>query len=248
MKARNTKLQLQGFKKQAYFVTINYKLISLVFLIFFLNGYLDAQHFKVDPELPAYFLKKNEKIISAILQAAEFKNGDNIADVGAGDGLLDAALSIYTDSLNFYLEDIDSTAYLPAKFKRSIQFYTSVRGRSISNNFINCLGTEKSTNLKTGFIDKVIIIDTYHHFTYPDEMIQDISRIMKTGGELIIYEVIARKSGDIHTVCNTRVYLKKELTSQVEHYGFSFIRMIKLNRVAKRKTGLFVFKKPNSPT
>ncbi|HLF35405.1 MAG TPA: methyltransferase domain-containing protein [Cyclobacteriaceae bacterium] len=202
-----------------------------------------AQHFKADHSLPAYFLKKNEKVIRALVRLAEFHPGNKIADVGAGDGLFDAAISIFTDSLTIYMEDIDSNVFVPIKFNRAVQFYSSVKKSNITNILIPYLGMEKSTGLPSGYFDKVLVIDTYHHFSNRDEMMDDINRILKPGGKLYIYDVLAKKAGDIHPACRTAIYLKGEIISHIETRGFQFNIMEKLRKVSRRKARIFVFTK-----
>ncbi len=217
--------------------------VYLVLTVLMVSSHLAAQHLKLDPGLPAYFLKKNGKFIHVLVREANFQTRDIIADVGAGDGLFDAGISIFTDSLIFYMEDIDSNAFNQNKFDRAIQFYSSVKKRRITNSFIPSLGKEKSTELQPGIFDKVLIIDTYHHFSYRDEMIHDINRIIKPGGELFIYDVLARKEGDMHPVCQTTIYLKEDILAQIQAHGFIIKDLIKLKKASSRKARLFIFRK-----
>ena len=49
-------------------------------------------------------------------------------------------------------------------------------------------GTQKTTGLKDNSVDLAIMVDVYHEFEYPYEMLADISRSMKPGGRVVFVE------------------------------------------------------------
>ena len=169
------------------------KINRLVFLILglWISHNLSAQKPYYYP--PDKYIKNNKSSLQAVLQEADFQKGDLIVDIGAGNGWFDLALSDQTDSLTFYLEEIDSLKINPEKLENDIQKFSEVIGKSITNTFIQTLGNEKSTGLDTEFFDHALLIDTYHHFSYSEAMISDIHRILKPEARLLVYELIARK-------------------------------------------------------
>ncbi|MEP6734971.1 MAG: class I SAM-dependent methyltransferase, partial [Chryseolinea sp.] len=52
------------------------------------------------------------------------------------------------------------------------------------------LGKEKSTLLPLNTFDKVIIRNSFHHFSYPDDMLRNCKALLKDGGKLFIVDVM----------------------------------------------------------
>jgi SAM-dependent methyltransferase len=50
------------------------------------------------------------------------------------------------------------------------------------------LGQEEDTGLEEGSVDLALIVDAYHEFTYPREMMQSIRRGLKPGGQVVLVE------------------------------------------------------------
>ncbi|MGY8948356.1 MAG: class I SAM-dependent methyltransferase, partial [Flavobacteriales bacterium] len=50
------------------------------------------------------------------------------------------------------------------------------------------LGSEKSVNLAKHSIDKILLVDVYHEFSYPVEMIESIKNALKPNGLLFLIE------------------------------------------------------------
>ncbi|WP_306014131.1 MULTISPECIES: methyltransferase domain-containing protein [unclassified Allomuricauda] len=49
-------------------------------------------------------------------------------------------------------------------------------------------GGEQSVNLPEKSVDKVLMVDVYHEFNYPKEMIASIKKALKPNGELFLIE------------------------------------------------------------
>jgi ubiquinone/menaquinone biosynthesis C-methylase UbiE len=70
-------------------------------------------------------------------------------------------------------------------------FLGQVRQKIINNGWTNVevvLGTEKNPKLPPSAIDAAIVLDTYHHLDYPDEMLRGIGSALKPNGRLIIVD------------------------------------------------------------
>ena len=50
------------------------------------------------------------------------------------------------------------------------------------------LGSEKNINLAKHSIDKILLVDVYHEFSYPVEMIESIKNALKPNGLLFLIE------------------------------------------------------------
>ena len=55
-------------------------------------------------------------------------------------------------------------------------------------NIVPVKGESKSPKLDPGTVDLAIMVDVYHEFEYPFEMLQEISRSLKPGGRVAFVE------------------------------------------------------------
>jgi ubiquinone/menaquinone biosynthesis C-methylase UbiE len=147
--------------------------------------YYDADHIMV-----------NDSAFLSEVQLYEFKTDEIIADIGTGSGYFEIALSKFCDNLQVYANDIDSGSIgqLTTQFK----FLDLNDDRNITYNTV--LGNEKSTLLPAHRFDKVIIRNTFHHFKYPIEMLEDCKRIMKKNSRLFIVDILVDET-DGSPVC-----------------------------------------------
>jgi ubiquinone/menaquinone biosynthesis C-methylase UbiE len=117
----------------------------------------------------------------------DFRNGEVIAEVGAGDGENVGGFGLVSDSCTFYVQDIDTKILVEENWDKIIRKYKKA-GMSSKHQFHLVVGDEKSTHLPGGIFDKIIMISAFHEFTYMDEMIADIKSKLKTGGRVFILE------------------------------------------------------------
>jgi ubiquinone/menaquinone biosynthesis C-methylase UbiE len=200
--------------------------IFICALVILLGGECLAQR----DDAPEFYLRTKKKKIAVIL-----------ADIGSGEGWLDAAFGIYKDSLRFYLQDIDSAYIKKGRLSEALKSYSHIKGKSITCRYVQAVGTEKNTNLPSSYFDKVLLIDTYHHFSFPDEMITDLKRILKPEGKLIVNEVIARKPGDVYKPCRTVIYTQDQVISSFHRNGFRLGRIFKTVNSNGKKVRVFTF-------
>ncbi|HEY5822828.1 MAG TPA: class I SAM-dependent methyltransferase [Cyclobacteriaceae bacterium] len=120
------------------------------------------------------------------IQLYEFKTGESIADIGTGSGYFEIVLSKFCDNLQVYAVDIDSVSM--GHLATQLKFLDLNDEKNIIYNTV--LGNEKSSLLPSHRFDKVIVRNTFHHFTYPNEMLADCKRIMKKNARLFIVDIL----------------------------------------------------------
>lgn len=147
----------------------------------------------------------------------EFKKGDVVADIGAGEGKYEGAFSLLTDSVTFYCEEIDSKLLNEKKMDKMVKHYTEIKDGTQTNTFKFCIGTEKSTNLPDNTFDKVIILSAFHEFTYIDEMIEDIKKKLKTNGKIYILDAHCTEKGHVN-------YTLEQVNEKMKQHGLSLMK------------------------
>lgn len=173
-----------------------------------------------------------------VIEFFDFKEGDIIADIGAGEGKYEGAFSLLFDSIHFYIEDIDQKTLTQNNLNKMVKHYSSIKGFPQTNKFQLCIGTEKATNLPDGVFDKIIMLSSFHEFTFMNEMIDDISKKLKQDGKVYIVDAFCNAKGHVN-------YTSEEIVSRMKNHGFVPLKMKGINK--NNSEGLFeaVFKKSN---
>lgn len=119
-----------------------------------------------------------------IVAAMGLKPGDSVADVGTGIGFMLPYLSQAVGSTGqVYGEDIASDFLDKARMKARTQSLTNVK-------FI--LGTDRDPKLPADTLSGVLVLDVYHHFDYPNEMLGHIRDSLLSDGRLVIVDFYKR--------------------------------------------------------
>jgi ubiquinone/menaquinone biosynthesis C-methylase UbiE len=136
----------------------------------------------------------------------ELKPDDVVADIGAGTGYFSFRIASVVPKGKVYAVDIqpemlDAIAYLAAENKVT--------------NVETVLGQEEQPNLPENSIDLAFMVDAYHEFAYPREMMTGIVQALKPGGRVILLEY--RQENPLIPIKYlhkmTQKQVKKELTA-----------------------------------
>jgi ubiquinone/menaquinone biosynthesis C-methylase UbiE len=127
---------------------------------------------------------------SELIAALEVKRGSTVVDLGSGTGTLLQALSrAVGPEGRVVAEDIHSDFLERARRRAKTEKLGNV-------DFI--LGTDTDPRLPPGVADLVIVLDAYHHFDHPEQMLAAIKRALRPGGRLAIVEY-HKKRGAMET-------------------------------------------------
>jgi SAM-dependent methyltransferase len=175
----------------------------------------------------------------------KFRCGEIIADIGAGNGYIEAMLSIFNDSLTFYIQDIDTSVCNQIRINEVVDFYQEVNGRPFTNKFIVVNGTDTDTNLPDSTFDKILMVRTYAYIKEPRTFILDVRENLKDDG---LFYVINPQSDDYEYLNSVRKKygwnaspLEKEISDIID-CGFELIR-ISRNYEGYEQPYIMVFKK-----
>jgi ubiquinone/menaquinone biosynthesis C-methylase UbiE len=80
-------------------------------------------------------------------------------------------------------------------------------------------GTDRDAKLPVNSADVILILDAFHHFDYPAEMLAGIHKSLKPGGRLAIVEFYKEHFGDPKHIRFT----EEEMVKEVAGYGFELI-------------------------
>jgi SAM-dependent methyltransferase len=218
---------------------------TISFLALFFQG--NAQKMQRVEGYCGYYYKTMEDLYHQKQQELDFykfKPGQTIASIGAQCGNWEAAYAATTDSIRFYLEDIDTCSFNKKQVGFAWHYYDSLRGSAMTSNYTMITGTEESTRLPENTFDKIIIINSFHEFTRRDEMLADIKSKLKPDGILYIDETVPKKEGQLHAQCKKPMLTPDEMISILTKNGYEYIDGLEiLFRKGKPFRKIYAFRK-----
>ena len=123
--------------------------------------------------------REEEENTSILLKNMDIQPTDTIADIGAGAGYHVFKMAGLTPEGGVYAVDIQDE--MLAELKRQ-------KSKGDVRNVTLVKGSEKSVNLPEHSVDKVLMVDVYHEFTYPDQMMASVRKALKPDGKVFLIE------------------------------------------------------------
>jgi SAM-dependent methyltransferase len=92
------------------------------------------------------------------------------------------------------------------------------------NNIVTVLGSDSDPKLPAGKLDLVILVDVYHEFSRPQQMLDGIRESLKPGGELVLLEY--RKEDPNVPIRPEHKMSVNEVKAEVLPEGFTFEKVV----------------------
>jgi len=124
--------------------------------------------------------REDEENSSALVGALKIKPGEVVADIGAGTGY-------FTRRLAKAVGQKGKVVAVDIQAEMLDLLINNLAGTGISN-VVPILGSTMDPKLPAGAVDLVLMVDVYHEFDFPYEMMTNICRGLKPRGRLIFVE------------------------------------------------------------
>ena len=123
--------------------------------------------------------REKEENVSNLIKNMRIKLNDTIADIGAGSGYHAFRMAPLAKKGLVYAVDIQEEMLMAIE--------KSKESRKIRN-IETILGSEKGVHLPKNSVDKILMVDVYHEFNFPSEMIASMKNALKPNGQLFLIE------------------------------------------------------------
>lgn len=173
--------------------------------------------------------REAQEFPNRVIQALDLHPTSVVADIGTGTGYFAFRIAPKVPYGKVYTVDIDPQMLEYVKQK--------MEARQVRN-IEPVLGTETDPNLPDNVVDVALIVDSYHEFSHPREMMENITKSLKPGGRVVLVEYRGEDNtlpvGPLHRMT------QEQATLEMNAVGLSLAR--KLDYLPQQH--ILIFEKP----
>jgi predicted methyltransferase len=160
--------------------------------------------------------RQQEEAPEQALALIGLRPGMVVADIGAGSGYMTTRIArIVGPAGKVYAEDIQPAMLRIVQDKAGTEHLANIE---------LVLGTDVDARLPADAIDLALLVDVYHEFQHPQEMLRSIRRSLNTGGQLVLVEY--RKEDPTIPIAPTHRMSVADARTEIEAEGFTFDRLV----------------------
>jgi ubiquinone/menaquinone biosynthesis C-methylase UbiE len=124
--------------------------------------------------------RQSEEDCAKLLKALKLKPGQTVCDMGCGNGF-------YTLKMSRLVGDKGRVLAVDIQPEMLSLLDKQIKGKHIKN-VDPVLSTPIDPGLPEGKVDLILIVDVYHEFSYPEEMLQAMRKSLAPGGRIALAE------------------------------------------------------------
>lgn len=123
--------------------------------------------------------RESEEQPQKVIAALNLKSDSVVADIGAGTGYFSFRIAPQIPQGKVYAVDIQP---------EMLEILSELKDEKKISNVEPILGSEISPNLPDNSVDLALMVDAYHEFEFPREMMTGIVRSLKPKGRVVLVE------------------------------------------------------------
>jgi ubiquinone/menaquinone biosynthesis C-methylase UbiE len=146
-----------------------------------------------------------------VIEALHLKPTDVVADLGAGTGYFSFRMAALVPQGKVYAVDIQPEMLDAIAFLKQENQVTNVAP---------VLGTPNNPNLSENSIDLALMVDAYHEFDYPKEMMEALFKSLKPEGRVVLVEY--RRENFLIPIKALHKMTQKQVKKEMNAVGLSW--------------------------
>ncbi|MEM6610873.1 MAG: class I SAM-dependent methyltransferase [Cyanobacteria bacterium P01_C01_bin.72] len=139
------------------------------------------------------------------------ESNDVVADIGAGSGYFSFRIAQQVPQGKVYAVDIQP---------EMLAAINNRQGDRQIENIETVLGTEDNPQLPANSVDLALMVDAYHEFAYPREMLSGIVQALKPGGRVVLLEY--RKENPMIMIKPLHKMTQKQVKKEMKAVGLKW--------------------------
>lgn len=171
--------------------------------------------------------REQEERTSLLLENMALEPTDVVADIGAGSGYHVIKIAPLVNNGRVYAVDIQPEMLEAIKTNPKAHPYSNI-------NLV--LGSTETVNLPENSVDKVLMVDVYHEFSYPYEMLLSIKKALKPNGKIYLIEY----RGEDSSVPIKRLHKMTEAQAKKEFESAGFSLEVNMDNLPWQHCMVFV--------
>lgn len=156
--------------------------------------------------------RENQEKPSAVISALNLQPTDIVADIGAGSGYFSFRIAEKVPQGKVYAVDIQP---------EMLDIIDFLSKENLSLPVVTVLGTETSPNLQKLSINLALMVDTYHEFAYPQEMMEGIVKALKPKGRVVLVEY--RRENPLIPIKGLHKMTERQVKKEMKAVGLEWV-------------------------
>jgi ubiquinone/menaquinone biosynthesis C-methylase UbiE len=157
--------------------------------------------------------RQQEERTDLLLANLPINPGDNIADIGAGTGFFSIPMA--------ELSGAEGTVYAVDIQPEMLARIQKRAAKAGVTNLKLVLATEKSPALPANTIDLVLMVDAYHEFAWPREVMSAVYESLAPGGKVVLIEY--RAEGPAMPILRLHKMSEQQVRREMAAVGLEFV-------------------------
>lgn len=181
----------------------------------------------------AYWLERPSRELQehpqTVVDLLDLEPDDVVADIGAGTGYMTTRLAAEVPDGHVFAVDIQP------EMVELLRARLSEEGTTVAEPI---LGAEDNPNLPDASLDVALMVDAYHEFEYPYEMMVHLKQALKPGGRVVLAEY--RAENPMVLIKRLHKMSRSQVRREMQAVGFDWLKTDE----SLPQQHLFFFEKP----
>jgi SAM-dependent methyltransferase len=157
--------------------------------------------------------RESQEQPNTVIEGLNLQPTDTVADLGAGSGYFSFRIAKKVPQGKVFAVDIQP---------EMLDIINFLNKENPNLSVIPILGSETSPNLDKSSIDLALMVDAYHEFAYPHEMMESVVTALKPSGRVVLVEY--RRENPLIAIKGLHKMTEKQVKKEMEAVGLKWLK------------------------